>query len=143
MTFCPFCGRQLQDGETCDCQTKQQNTVANTQTTGTAYATSNGKLFSILAYLGILWVIGLFVDPEKNDPKVKFHVGQGIILTIANVALNVVSAILGMFMPSFIMVILNMAIWAFSIIFMIMGIINANHGEEKELPVIGQFAFYK
>lgn len=142
MTFCPFCGKQLEDGATCDCQTKQAP-VTDVQTPNTAYSTSNGKIFAALSYVGILWIIGLLVDPDKNDPKVKFHVGQGLLLFIANIALNIVSAILGNFMPGFIMTLLNMAIWVFLIVFMIIGIINAIHGEDKELPVIGQFAFYK
>lgn len=144
MSFCPFCGRQVEDGQTCECQTTKQAAPANnTQTPATAYQTSNGKIFAALSYVGILWLIGLLVDPDKNDPKVKFHVGQGLLLFIADIALNIISGILGNFMPSAIMVLLNMAIWVFSIVFMIIGIVNAIHGEDKQLPVIGQFAFYK
>ena len=41
---------------------------------------SNTILFSILSYLGILWLIPLLV--EKNDKIVRFHVNQGIVLCI-------------------------------------------------------------
>ena len=35
----------------------------------------NIKIYKVLSYIGILWLIGLLVD-EKNDEKLKFHVGQ-------------------------------------------------------------------
>ncbi len=41
---------------------------------------SNTILFSILSYIGILWLIPLLV--EKNDKVVRFHVNQGIVLFI-------------------------------------------------------------
>ena len=39
----------------------------------------NAKLYGILAYIGILWLVGMFVQPEKDDPFVRFHVNQGIV----------------------------------------------------------------
>ena len=81
----------------------------------------NRKLYSILAYLGLLFLIGLFL--AKDDPVVKFHVNQGLILTIA-------SFVLACLFP----------IW---LIFMIMGIINAVNGEMKPLPLIGKITIIK
>ena len=34
----------------------------------------NDKLFAILSYIGILWILGLVVAPEKDHAFVKNHV---------------------------------------------------------------------
>ena len=56
---------------------------------------SNTILFSILSYIGILWLIPLLV--EKNDKVVRFHVNQGIVLfifdIIGSIAVGILSAI--------------------------------------------------
>ena len=41
----------------------------------------NIKLYKILSYIGLLFIVALVV-PEKDDPSLKFHCGQGMILTI-------------------------------------------------------------
>ena len=51
----------------------------------------NAKLFSILAYFGILWIVGLLA--AKDDLFVKYHVNQGLILFILGVAGAIVSVI--------------------------------------------------
>ncbi|MBQ1292983.1 MAG: hypothetical protein IIY21_03010, partial [Clostridiales bacterium] len=43
---------------------------------------SNAKLFSILSYVGILWLLGLLISPEKTSPFVRSHVNNGIIISI-------------------------------------------------------------
>ena len=53
----------------------------------------NDKLFGILAYIFILWIIGLVVEPEKNHAFVKNHVNNGILLTIAGVIVSIISKI--------------------------------------------------
>lgn len=81
----------------------------------------NTKLYSILAYIGILFLVGLLAD--KENPVVRFHVNQGLVLFIA-------SLILSCLFP----------VW---IVFMIMGILNANKGEMKPLPLIGKITIIK
>lgn len=145
MNFCPNCGRQLKDGEVCNCQS---NSVFNAEVVpeNNTYSTSNGKIFSILSYIGILWIVGLLVDPEKNDPKVRFHIGQGMILFIVDVILGMVNGLIGVITPSFlgfIVTLLNMSLAVLILFLSVIGIINAIHCDEKELPVIGRFAFFK
>ena len=41
---------------------------------------SNLKIFSILSYIGIFWIVGLI--SERDDPVVRFHINQGIIKTV-------------------------------------------------------------
>lgn len=99
----------------------------NNQTQG------NAKLYGILAYIGILWLVGMFVQPEKDDPFVRFHVNQGIILFIAAIIVNILVSIWGLF------AILNIAI----VVLFIIGIINVCQGNMKPLPLIGNFVLYR
>ena len=91
---------------------------------------NNNKLYNILAYFGILWLVGLIA--AKDEPDVKFHVNQGIVLTIGWVAAGVLSFI-------FIGFILDIVLFVFSI----MGIVSAAKGEQKELPLIGKIKILK
>lgn len=157
--FCPQCGKELQDGEVCSCQQSQPQTeseVVDSRWKG------NEKLFAILSYIGILWLIGLLVSPEKEDEKVRFHVGQGIVLAIADVVLGIVggiiNAILGaIFQVRFLGVglgyvstagavlqtIVSLSITVIILLLVIKGIINVVNNKQEPLPVIGRFAFYK
>lgn len=117
---------------------------------------SNVKLYSILSYIGILWIVGLLVK-EKSDKTVRFHVGQGMLLTLLNIVISVINrAIIGnifsvteyvLGVPYRTVSGLGLAIeFILSLIpfvLMIIGIVNASKCKEEELPVIGKFAFYK
>lgn len=85
---------------------------------------------AIVAY--ILFFVPLLTD-AKNDPYVKFHVKQGLVLFILAVASGIIA-----WTPIFFWVswIINLAV----LVFFIIGVINAATGKEKELPLIGQFA---
>ncbi|OQA52331.1 MAG: Chloroplast import component protein (Tic20) [candidate division WS2 bacterium ADurb.Bin280] len=86
----------------------------------------------VLCYLGILVLIPLLTE-AKNDPFVKFHIKQGLVLLIFAVIINVVLAIpvLGW--------IIGAIGWIISVYLMIVGIINVVNGEEKQLPILGQY----
>ena len=56
---------------------------------------STVKLITILDYIGILFILGFFV--EKDNEDVKFHTNQGIILCIFDIAVSIVASILGVF----------------------------------------------
>lgn len=118
----------------------------------------NLKVYKVLSYIGILWIVGLLV-PEKDNKSVKFHVGQGMLVTILWVVISVINDIFvaQMFFVN------NFSYWNFGenivttmlggtlmwmlslipIVFSILGIVNALKDEDKELPLIGKFAFYK
>lgn len=110
------------------------------------------KLFSVLAYIPFLWLVGLFAD--RYNPKVKFHVNQGIILTIFTVIFRVVISFLQsfftmiftvsfsgtiIFAPLGVMIngLLSLAGWGLFIAFAIIGIIHAAQDRQEPLPVIG------
>ena len=115
------------------------------------------RVYNVLAYIGILWLVGMF-GSDKDEPSVRFHVGQGILvsiiwlvvelfnnLIIANIFRTTyfvvgVSYTTGVSaFGSFIMAILNFI----PLVFMIIGIINALNKKEEELPFIGKYSFYK
>lgn len=76
----------------------------------------NAKLFSILSYLGLLWLLGLLISPEKNSPYVRSHVNNGIIVCIMDC------------IP---------IVCVFSWVCAIMGIIAAAKNQYFTLPIIG------
>ena len=78
---------------------------------------SNAKLFSILSYVGILWLLGLLISPEKTSPFVRSHVNNGIIISI--------------------MECIPFVGWVRGIICAIMGIIAAAKTQYFTIPVIG------
>lgn len=115
----------------------------------------NVRLYSILSYVGFLWIIGVLVK-EKDNKTLKFHVGQGIILSILWFAIGTFGKVLSFFVDlidfidfpfgvigSIASLIIMIPLFIFAFVLMIIGIMNANNGKEEELPVIGQFAFYK
>ena len=92
---------------------------------------SNAKLFSILAYISVLWLLGLLITPEKTSPFVKNHVNNGIVLCITGAILACIP---------FIGWIAEMAV----IIFMVMGIIAAAKTQYYTLPLfLGNFKIVK
>ncbi len=90
------------------------------------------NLMAILCYLGILVVIPLLT--AKDDPFVKFHIKQGLVLLIASVINIFIS------MVPFIGWVVGFVIWIIILVLAIMGILNVLGGKQKPLPVIGQFA---
>jgi len=103
--------------------------------------TSNNKVMAVLCYFGILWVIPLLTD-HKNEPFVKFHINQGILLTIAWVAIWVAGLIIGLI--PVLGPIVNWLARTALFVLMVLGIINSINMEEKPLPVIGTlFTAYK
>lgn len=90
------------------------------------------NIFAILSYLGILVLIPLLAI--KDDEFVKFHVKQGLVLFIAEVATMMIAwvPVIGWIGSPILYI-----IW---LVLAIIGIINVLQGEKKELPLIGKFA---
>lgn len=92
---------------------------------------SNAKLFSILAYISVLWLLGLLITPEKTSPFVKNHVNNGIVLCITGAILACIP---------FIGWIAEIAV----AIFAIMGIVAAAKTQYYTLPLfLGNFKIVK
>ena len=106
-----------------------------------ATPTDNTKVFSVLSYIGILWLVGLIA--ERENPKVKFHVNQGIVLTIFSAALSIAVSILSAILIAIspVLFVISSLLWFVDsvviIVWMVLGIINASKGINKPLPLIG------
>jgi uncharacterized membrane protein len=88
------------------------------------------KTMAILAYF--IFFLPLITD-AKDSPYAKFHANQALVLLLFWV--------LGSFVSGFIPIIgwflIGPIIGIASIVFFVMGIINASGGKMKELPLIG------
>jgi fumarate reductase subunit D len=89
-------------------------------------------IMGILAYLGILIVIP-FLTESRNNPFVKFHLKQGLVLFLAELVAYAVLRVPGV---GWISPVIGIA----SLILVVTGIINVVNGETKELPLIGHLA---
>lgn len=101
---------------------------------GSSSKKENNIVMGVLSYLGILVLIPFFV--AKNDPFVKFHIKQGLVLFAIEIVIYLVASLfwsLGMIAQ-----LLNLAVIVLSII----GIINVVQAKQKELPFVGQFSKY-
>jgi uncharacterized membrane protein len=104
-----------------------------TTTPSSAPAAEKNTVMGVLSYLGPLVLIPLLT--EKNDPFVKYHVKQGLVLFVIEVATWLV---LDMFRLWMLSDLINLGCLVLTVI----GIINVVKGEQKELPLVGQFSKY-
>ncbi len=104
--------------------------------TGTQTSATEEKekqmLYGILSYIGILVVVSYIL--AKDMPGVKFHIKQGVVLFVIEIAAMIISSMVYIFTP------LTMVVNIVCLIFSIIGIVNVVNRREKELPFIGQFA---
>lgn len=161
MAFCNKCGNQLPDGaNNCpNCGAPAGNTQQNTQNAqdfvnnmmNTNDTTSqfdpqdinNNKGMSVLAYIGFLFLVPLLACP--NSKFARYHTNQGLVLFLLEFALGVVTGILGIIPIAGLIIggLLSAVGGIFTLVLMIMGIINAAQGQTKELPLIGKITLLK
>lgn len=162
--FCQKCGRQLEDGTrfcpSCGTPVKAGggqtgggfagqaqeafDRFNDTEDTSAAYSQqqiTDGKAMGILAYIGFLVLIPILA--EKNNPFVRYHANQGLVLFLAELLYAVVHKVLvRVFLLTLfpLGVILNIIFSIASLVFvayMVIGIVNVCNGKAKQLPVIG------
>lgn len=90
-------------------------------------ASQTKVFYSVLAYIWILWLVGLVSG--GNDPVIKRHVNQGLNLFILWTA----ASILALF-P--ILDILGGILYILSLVLMIMGILSAVKQDDRPLPIL-------
>lgn len=113
------------------------------------------KLFGILAYIPFLFLVPLLAAQDSKFAK--YHANQGLLLTIVSVILWIVQRVIhatiiramyrnfwnnpvgsaagGGLLASLV----GLVVWGIITILAIIGIIAANKGECKPLPVIGKY----
>ncbi len=101
--------------------------------TSTTTEIQQGKICAMLAYLliGIIWY---FVDEKmKKNNFAKYHVKQALVLLIISLAGSIVLSM------TFVLIWL-IPVWQIAVfVLIVIGIMNANNGQKKELPIIGKF----
>jgi len=85
---------------------------------------------AILAYLGILVIIPL-VSQKKNDPFVKFHCKQGLVVLIGWIVASVVLAIPGLGW------VIGPVVWLGALLLTVLGIVNVTNNKMEPLPLVG------
>ncbi len=92
---------------------------------------AHNTAMAIIAY--IIFFVPLLTD-ARDDPFVKYHVKQGLVLFLSWVVVSfVVSMISFLYVIAWI---LHLAL----LVLLVIGIMHAVNGERRPLPVIGKFA---
>jgi uncharacterized membrane protein len=106
------------------------------------------KVYGVLAYFGPLVLISILAAPKTSQYS-RYHSNQGLVFLISNVALGIAVVILTIilaFIPIIgwiLGILLPLALAAYSITFLIFGILAATRGQLKPLPVIGKWTILK
>ena len=108
----------------------------------TGQLTSNAKLFSILAYFGALWLLGLLINPDKTCPFVRHHVNNGILLLIGFGVYSVIGGLLISRIP-YIGWLLTLGAYACLVFVMIKGIVSAAKTQLFNIPLVNGIKIVK
>jgi len=104
------------------------------------------KVYAVLAYLGILFLVPLLAAP--NSRFARFHTNQGIVLFLATVVITAASVPL-FFLSPFVLpfgcltAVAPVMAMAGVVVLMVLGIINAASGKCQPLPLIGGIQILK
>lgn len=91
------------------------------------------KVNAVLSYFGILIIVPLLSEDAKKSPYAKFHMNQGLVLTLAGF---VGGFIFWIPIVGWIPGVALFVIW-------IMGLISAVQGEMKKVPILGNIELIK
>ncbi|NLR60772.1 DUF4870 domain-containing protein [Chitinophaga polysaccharea] len=94
--------------------------------------------WAMIAYITIIgWIIAFVKSKEERSALVSYHLEQALGLAIASIVWSIAVGIVIAVLPAALSGVLAIAGFL-PIIFMIFGIINANNGVQKPIPVIGK-----
>ena|SRR6516225_8902148 len=95
--------------------------------------------WAMIAYITIIgWIVAYVKSKENRSNLVSYHLEQALGLAIAGMVWGIALSIVIAVLPAALSGILSIA-GLLPIIFMVFGIINANNGVQKPIPVIGKF----
>src|SRR5262245_55309593 len=95
-------------------------------------AKTNRTIMGVFAYLGVLIIIPFLL--AKDDSFVKFHLRQGVVLVIIEIAVWVLGSMSWQLWP--LLTVVNLG----TIVLAVIGIVNVVQHKEAELPFVGSFA---
>lgn len=102
----------------------------------------NNKVMGILAYIS--WLVLIPLLAAKGSKFARFHVNQGLVLAITEIAVVFVCGILaGLPLIGWLFGIVRSLICLACFIWAVLGIINAANGRAKELPIVGSIKILK
>ncbi len=115
----------------------------------------HNKGYAFICYFSLLWLIPLFF--AKHSKFARYHCNQGILITLAGIALNIVTGIIsGIFgfvgilfgsnaaiVASLFAGVLGFLAGAVQIALVVFGLINVFKGRCNPIPVIGKIVIYK
>src|SRR5215216_4591489 len=101
-------------------------------------ASPNRGLMLVLSYLWILAVVPLVV--EKNDPEVQWHAKHGLVITIAEIILWVIVAIITHIPVLGMLGCVLWLLWPLILVLRIILIVKAVNGQRLLIPGISGYA---
>lgn len=122
----------INDGTNAAPAAAPQPSAAPTEQPTAAATSDNSTLMGVLAYIGILVIIPFLTS--RNDPFVKFHIKQGVVLVVIEIVLYVIGSMVWMLAP--LLMFVNLGALVLSII----GIVNVIQKKQEPLPLVGKFA---
>ncbi len=152
MAFCGNCGASVADGTTiCSACGKTVGAAAAPAAGGApaaaAPAASSGGLTAnvagALAYIWILAVIWLLIEPYKNDKFVRFHSFQSLFLCAGAIAFAIVWTIFSILLAIMhlgFLTLIGPLIWLAYFVLWIYTVYQAYSNKVFKLPVIGDLA---
>ena len=105
----------------------------------------SAAFFAPIAYLGILFFVPLLIKP--NSEYVKYHVNQGLVLLLTELATYVAILLIGLLLNLVGLWIFTICLFTVSnlyfILCIIVGAYNATSGYAKEVPLVGRWRIIK
>lgn len=96
------------------------------------------KQWAIISYITIIgWIIAFMQSKENRDTFVNYHLEQSLGLAILGVAWSVAAGIVISIIPALSSILSIVSL--LPLVFMVFGIINANSGTQRPIPLIGKF----
>lgn len=146
MAFCKKCGEKLEDGakfcHKCGGAVSDNVEYIVAEQVSDENDVEKNRFMAALAYFGIFVVVPVIAAKESKFAK--FHANQGLILLIFEAMLVIAGEIFSIipFMGLLASFVYNIGgLCAF--ILLIIGLVNVVKGEEKRLPIIGEFDVLK
>ncbi len=137
--FCESCGKEMPDAAAfCPyCGTAAGQPAAGNAGAGQAgqAAGLQSNLAGALAYLWVMAIIFLLLEPYNKDKFVRFHSFQALFLGLASIAGNIVLTLLPVLGWALI------PLWSLLILVLaVVGAVKAYQNQIWRIPVIGDFA---